>query len=80
MESNKLTPNISVKSVSESVLFYRETLGFNLEMSVLDGTTRIENEILEKEVKTPWVKSCYLLYNRNSKKQDLTPCFIFRCA
>jgi uncharacterized glyoxalase superfamily protein PhnB len=49
MKFNKLTPNFSVKNVSESVLFYQEILGFKLEMAVPDGTTRIENEILEKE-------------------------------
>jgi len=49
MKYNKLTPNLSVKNVAESVLFYQEMLGFKLEMAVPDGTTRIENEILKKE-------------------------------
>ncbi len=49
MKLNKFTPNFSVKNVAESVLFYQEILGFKLEMAVPDGTTRIENEILEKE-------------------------------
>ena len=49
MKFNKLTPNFSVKNVAESVQFYQEILGFKLEMAVPDGTTRIENEILENE-------------------------------
>jgi len=49
MKFNKLTPNFSVKNVAESVMFYHKILGFKLEMAVPEGTTRIENEILEKE-------------------------------
>ncbi|MCU7868300.1 MAG: VOC family protein [Candidatus Thiodiazotropha sp. (ex Lucinoma borealis)] len=49
MKFNKLTPNLSVKNVAESVQFYQEILGFKLEMAVPDGTTRIENKILENE-------------------------------
>lgn len=49
MKFNKLTPNFLVKNVADSVVFYREILGFRLDMAVPDGTTRIENEILENE-------------------------------
>jgi len=49
MKFNKLTPNFSVKNVAESVRFYQEILGFELEMAVPDGTTRIENVITEEE-------------------------------
>ena len=49
MKFNKLTPNLSVKNVAESARFYQEILGFKLEMAVPDGTTRIENEIIENE-------------------------------
>ena len=47
MKFNKLSPNLSVKNVAESVHFYEEILGFKLEIAVPDGTTRIENEILD---------------------------------
>jgi uncharacterized glyoxalase superfamily protein PhnB len=47
MKFNKLSPNLSVKNVAESVRFYEEILGFKLEIAVPDGTTRIENEILD---------------------------------
>jgi len=49
MKFNKLTPNFLVKNVAESVQFYKEILGFKLEIAVPDGTTRIENEILDNE-------------------------------
>lgn len=49
MKFNKLTPNLSVRNVAESVKFYQEILGFKLEMAVPDGTTRIENAIIEEE-------------------------------
>ncbi len=45
MKFQKLTPNFSVRDVKETVEFYRDILGFNLEMSVPVGTSKIENEI-----------------------------------
>lgn len=45
MKFHKLTPNFSVKDIRETVNFYQNILGFNLEMAVPDGTQTIENEI-----------------------------------
>ena len=45
MKFQKLTPNFSVRNVKETVKFYQDILGFNIEMSVPDGSTNIENEI-----------------------------------
>ena len=47
MKFQKLTPNFSVKDVKETVKYYQDILGFNLEMSVPDGTNVIENEITD---------------------------------
>jgi uncharacterized glyoxalase superfamily protein PhnB len=48
MKFNKLTPNFSVRDVTESVKFYQDMLGFELEMAVPDGSTKIENEISDE--------------------------------
>jgi len=49
MKFNKLTPNFSVRDVKETVKFYQDMLGFKLEMAVPDGSTKIENEISDKD-------------------------------
>lgn len=48
MKFQKLTPNFSVRDVREAVKFYRDILGFKLEMAVPDGSTEIEKEISDK--------------------------------
>ena len=48
MKYNKLTPNFSVRDVKETVEFYQNMLGFKFEMAVPDGSTKIENEISDK--------------------------------
>lgn len=75
MKFNKITPNFSVKNVAESVQFYQEILGFKLEMAVPDGTTRIENEILEN-VEYAYAMVCkdevYLMFlNEKNFKCDI---------
>ncbi len=57
MRFNKLAPNFSVRDVKESVIFYQDILGFNLEIAVPEGTSSIENKILdEKEYSTAMMK------------------------
>lgn len=43
----KLTPNLMVKDVSESVKFYTEILGFTLNMAVAKDSQKIENKVEE---------------------------------
>ena len=50
MKYKKLTPNLPVKDVKETVKFYRDILGFTLEMAVLEGTEKIEQNLSEGEI------------------------------
>lgn len=43
----KLTPNLMVKDVRESVKFYTQNLGFTLNMAVAKDSQKIENELEE---------------------------------
>ena len=43
----KLTPNLMVNDVRESVEFYTEILGFKLNMVVPENSKTIENELVE---------------------------------
>ncbi|WP_044415238.1 VOC family protein [Halarcobacter anaerophilus] len=45
MAYKKLTPNFSVKSVKETVLFYQDILGFELSIVVPNNKKVIENSI-----------------------------------
>lgn len=57
MTFSKLTPNFSVRNVKESVAFYRDILGFDLDIAVPGGTSSIENEVLQnKEYSAAMVK------------------------
>ena len=47
MKYKKLTPNLSVKDVKETVRFYRDILGFTLEMVVPTGKEQIEQNLSE---------------------------------
>ena len=47
MKYKKLTPNFSVKNVKETVLFYKDVLGFNLEMLVPTNEKTIETTLSE---------------------------------
>ena len=75
MKFNKLSPNFLVKNVAESVRFYQEILGFELEIAVPDGTTRIENVITEEMIySTAMVRrdEIFLMFmNENSFKCEL---------
>lgn len=44
----KLTPNLSVNNVRETVDFYRNHLGFTLDMAVEVGSTTIENRLSDQ--------------------------------
>ena len=75
MKFNKLAPNFLVKDVAESVRFYQEILGFELEIAVPDGATRIENVITEEMIySTAMVRrdEIFLMFmNENSFKCEL---------
>lgn len=45
MKFNRLTPNLRVANVRQSILFYRDILGFSLEIAVPSGTTDIETSL-----------------------------------
>lgn len=46
MKLKKLTPNLAVASVEETVAFYSKSLGFALLMAVPESQDRIDNEML----------------------------------
>ena len=50
MKYKKLTPNISVKNVRDTVLFYQDILGFKLEMVVPNDRNIIEKSLSEDEI------------------------------
>ena len=50
MKYKKLTPNLSVKNVKDAILFYRDILGFKLEMSVPNNKNIIEQNISEGKI------------------------------
>ena len=45
MKFKKLTPNMMVKDVRESVKFYTDILGFSLNIVVPEGSKTIDNEL-----------------------------------
>ena len=76
MKFSKLTPNFSVKDVRESVNFYRDILGFKLDMAVQDGKTTIENEISDKHEYAYAMVSrdeVYVMFLKSDSFQDDIP-------
>ncbi|NOX96936.1 MAG: bleomycin resistance family protein [Nitrospirae bacterium] len=49
MKLTKLTPNFSVKNVKDTILFYRDILGFKLEMVVPKNKNIIEYNLADSE-------------------------------
>lgn len=45
MKLNKLTPNFAVGNIEKTVVFYRDVLGFKLEMAVPEDKSGIETEL-----------------------------------
>jgi len=50
MRYKKLTPNFSVKNVQDTVLFYRDILGFKLEMVVPNNENIIEQNLTKDKI------------------------------
>jgi uncharacterized glyoxalase superfamily protein PhnB len=50
MSYNNITPNFAVKNVKETVLFYRDALGFKLDLLVPTGEKTIVTELEEGKV------------------------------
>jgi len=46
----KLTPNFSVKNVKDTILFYRDILGFKLEMVVPNNKNIIEHNLADGKI------------------------------
>ena len=49
MEMKKLTPNFAVQDIGKTVAFYRDILGFKLEMAVPEDKSGFEQELVEKK-------------------------------
>jgi len=49
MEMKKLAPNFAVQDIGKTVTFYRDVLGFKLEMAVPEDKSGIEQELAEKK-------------------------------
>ena len=49
MKFKKLTPNLSVNDVGQTVQFHRNILGFTLDMTVKVGSTRIESRLSDQD-------------------------------
>lgn len=78
MEFKKLSPNFSVRNVKESVIFYQDMLGFNLEIAVPNGTNSIENEIHDaKKYSTAMMKKddVFVMFIENDSFEKDTQAF-----
>ncbi|VAW85590.1 hypothetical protein MNBD_GAMMA17-2050 [hydrothermal vent metagenome] len=78
MRFNKLAPNFSVRNIKESVLFYQDMLGFNLEIAVPEGANSIENEIHEeKEYSTAMMKKddVFVMFIKHDRFKKSTQAF-----
>ncbi|MCK4358127.1 MAG: VOC family protein [Candidatus Cloacimonetes bacterium] len=60
MELKKLAPNFAVQDIEKTVAFYRDVLGFKLEMAVPEDKSGVEQELTEKK------KYIYAMMSRNS--------------
>ena len=49
MELKKLAPNFAVKDIEKTVAFYRDVLGFKLEMAVPEDKSGVEQELTERK-------------------------------
>ena len=49
MELKKLAPNFAVQDIEKTVAFYRDVLGFKLEMAVPEDKSGVEQELGEKK-------------------------------
>ncbi|NAS89416.1 hypothetical protein C4E24_06740 [ANME-1 cluster archaeon AG-394-G21] len=49
MELKKLAPNFSVQDIEKTVAFYRDVLGFKLEMAVPEDKSGVEQELTERK-------------------------------
>jgi len=49
MELKKLAPNFAVQDIEKTVAFYRDVLGFKLEMAVQEDKSGVEQELTEKK-------------------------------
>lgn len=58
MELKKLAPNFAVQNIEKTVTFYRDVLGFKLEMVVPEDKSGIEQELSEEK------KYIYAMMNR----------------
>jgi uncharacterized glyoxalase superfamily protein PhnB len=47
MKFNKLTPNLEVSDIAETVRFYQSTMGFSLTAAVPDTQDGVDQEIIE---------------------------------
>ena len=49
MELKKLAPNFAVHDIEKTVAFYRDVLGFKLEMAVPEDKSGVEQELTERK-------------------------------
>ena len=49
MELKKFAPNFAVQDIEKTVVFYRDVLGFKLEMAVPEDKSGVEQELGEKK-------------------------------
>ena len=49
MELKKLAPNFAVQDIEKTVAFYRDVLGFKLEMAVPEDKSGVEQELTERK-------------------------------
>ena len=49
MELKKLAPNFAVQDIGKTVVFYRDVLGFKLEMVVPEDKSGVEQELTERK-------------------------------
>ena len=60
MELKKLAPNFAVQDIEKTVAFYRDVLGFKLEMAVPEDKSGVEQELSEER------KYIYAMMSRDS--------------
>ncbi|KAF5421626.1 MAG: Catechol 2,3-dioxygenase [Candidatus Methanomarinus sp.] len=49
MEMKKIAPNFAVQDIEKTVTFYRDVLGFKLEMAVSEDKSGVEQEFYIKD-------------------------------
>ncbi|MFV9631538.1 MAG: VOC family protein [Methanosarcinales archaeon] len=50
MEMKKIAPNFAVLDIEKTVTFYRDVLGFKLEMAVSEDKSGVEQELSEQKI------------------------------